>query len=82
MPDLLFLLKASVEIAFSATIELEKTIKHIGSEVLLDIKPIPNLSNETISFLRQFAQLMCPAYKGEGWMFILPDSDYIKNTLG
>lgn len=81
VPDLLFLLKASVEIAFSATIELEKTIKHIGSEVLLDIKPIPNLSNETISFLRQFAQLMCPAYKGEGWMFILPDSDYIKKYI-
>lgn len=81
VPDLLFLLIASVEIAISASMELEKTIKHIGSEVVLDLKPIDNIDSEMVDFLKEFTKLMCPTYKGEGWMFILPDSDFLKRYI-
>lgn len=81
VPDLMFLLKASVEIAISASMELEKTIKHIGSEVVLELKPIANTNSEIIDFLKEYSKLICPAYKGEGWMFILPDSDFIKRYI-
>ncbi len=81
VPDLTFLLKASVEIAISASMEQEKTINHIGSEVILDIKPIANINGETLAFLKEFTKLVCPSYKGEEWMFILPDSDYIRKII-
>ncbi len=81
VPELLYLLKASVEIAISATLELEKTINHIGSEVVLDLNPIPNTDNETIDFLKKYTNLICPSYNGEEWMFILPDSDFLRRYI-
>lgn len=51
-PDLLFALTASIEIALSATMEYEKTDKYIGSEMAHKLKPIDNVDDETILFLK------------------------------
>lgn len=79
VPDLIFLLKASVEIALSATIELERTKKHIGSELVLDLKSIANVDSGTIEFLKAFTAHTCPTNRNKEWMFLLPDTEYFYN---
>lgn len=79
VPDFIFLLKASVEIALSASMELDKTVKHIGSEVLLDLKPIANTNSEVIAFLKEYTAHICPSDRNKEWMFLLPDTEYIFN---
>ena len=77
VPDLIYLLKASVEIAFSSSMELEKTIKHVGSEVFLDLKPIANIDSDKIAFLKDYSAHLCPADRSKEWMFLLPDTDFM-----
>lgn len=79
VPDLIFLLKACVEIALSATMEPEKTVKHIGSEVLLDLKPIDNVDNDVIEFLKEYTAHISPADRSKEWMFLLPDTEFMFN---
>lgn len=76
VPDLIFLLKASVEIALSASMELEKTSKHIGSDVLLDLKPIANIDDDAFVFLKKYTTHICPSSRSKDWMFLLPDTEY------
>jgi hypothetical protein len=79
LPDLIFLLKASVEIALSASMEIEKTIKHIGSDALLDIKPVANIDGDVLAFLKEYTAHICPSSRSKDWMFLLPDTEFFFN---
>jgi hypothetical protein len=74
LPDFIYLLEASVEIAISAALEFEKTNKHIGAAMVNDLKPLSNIDAKTIEFLKKFTKKVCRNFQGESWMFILPDS--------
>lgn len=76
-PDLLYALLSSTEIAISATMECEKTIEYIGSEVLTTPKPIENVNEEIVDFLKNFTENVCDNSKDEKWIFRLPDSHMI-----
>lgn len=76
LSDFLYLLIASVEISISASMEFDKTIEHIGSEMASELKPITGIDDDTINFLKEFTQKVCPTYyKGSEWIFMLPESD-------
>lgn len=81
LPDFIFLLEASVEIAISAAMEFEKTKKHIGAAMVNDLKPLLDIDAKTLDFLKKFTQKVCPDYQGESWMFILPESIMAKKYV-
>ena len=74
IPDLKYILTATVEIAISASMDLEKTKKYIGSELTNTLKPIDNLSEEDIQFLKDYTNKVCVNPKSERWIFRLPES--------
>ena len=78
-PDLIYALIASLEIAISATMECEKTDKYIGTEVVNKIKPIENVNDETIAFLKKYTEKVCPNSRDERWIFRLPESQIMRN---
>lgn len=78
-PDLLFALTASVEIAISATMEFEKTDKYIGSEMVHKLKPIENVSDEIVKFLKEYTENVCQNSRDERWIFRLPESQLVRN---
>ena len=81
-PDLIFTLIASLEIAISATMEYEKTNKYIGADMAVDLKPINNVDEDTVSFLKQYTEIICDNPRGEKWIFRLPESRFIRNLSG
>lgn len=82
LSDFIYLLIASVEIAISASMEFEKTKEHIGAEMASVLKPNSSLDNETLAFLKEFTQKVCPSYlKGGEWIFLLPESDRISKLF-
>lgn len=74
--DFIYLLEASVEIAICATIEYDKTVKHIGPRMINDLKSVPRVDDETIEFLKIFTNIVCPNYDAARWMFLLPETSY------
>ena len=78
LSDFIYLLIASVEIAISASMEFDKTKEHIGAEMASELKPNTSVDSETLDFLKEFTQKVCETYfKGEEWIFMLPESDRI-----
>lgn len=78
-PDLIFMLMASSEIAISATMEYEKNKKYIGPEMAVDLKPISNVDEDTVSFLKKYTKNICDNPRGEKWIFRLPENKFIRN---
>lgn len=74
--DFIYLLEASVEIAISAAMEFDKTVKHIGSQMINELKPVPGISEDTIDFLKKFTKKVSPNDDMESWIFLLPVSGY------
>ena len=63
--------------------EFDKTKEHIGAEMASVLKPNSSLDNETLVFLKEFTQKVCPSYfKGGEWIFLLPESDRIGKLFG
>lgn len=80
-PELISALTASVEIAISACMEFEKTDKYIGMEMFNKLKPMENVDEETVAFLKQYTAKVCPNPRGEKWIFRLPDARLIRNMF-
>ncbi len=78
LSDFIYLLIASTEIALSSIMEFDKTLKHIGSELINELKPIGDIDDESKAFLKEFTKNVCSGYRGESWIFLLPESDMIK----
>src|SRR5574344_805866 len=45
------------------------------------LKPMENVDEETVVFLKQYTAKVCPNPRGEKWIFRLPDARLIRNMF-
>ena len=80
-PELISALTASVEIAISACMDIEKTNEYIGIEMLNKLKPIESVDEETVEFFKQYTASVCDNRRGGKWIFRLPETRLIRNLF-
>ena len=74
-PDLISALTSSVEVALNATLDIARTEKMIDTDIFGKLQPIPNLSNQTLGFLKSYTESICGSSmssRNERQMFRLP----------
>ncbi|MCR4964897.1 MAG: AAA family ATPase [Bacteroidales bacterium] len=79
--DLIDTLESTIEIAISATMEFDKTKNYIGSELVNKLKPIDNVNEETVTFLKKYTLTVFDNPKGEEWIFRFPKTQYLQGII-